>query len=86
MLQNNALLSIVYENSGEENQIPLANLVAALTGFLDHFAEKSLVGEAFLAIVQTGDGPTKLSRLLDACGYSDNPSTRGRRLSGKSLR
>jgi len=73
MLQDDALLSIVYENSGEENQIPLANLVAALTGFLDHFAEKSLVGKTFLAIVQTGDGPTKLSRLLDACGYSDNP-------------
>jgi len=73
MPQDDALLSIVYENSGEENQIPLTDLVAALTGFLDHFAEKSLVGETFCAIVQTGDGRTKLSRLLDACGYSDNP-------------
>ena len=73
MPQDDALLSIVYENSGEENQIPLSDLVAALTGFLDHFAEKSLVGETFFAIVQTGDGRTKLSRLLDACGYSDNP-------------
>ena len=73
MRQDDALLSIVYENSGEENQIPLADLVAALTGFLDHFAEKSLVGEMFFGIVQTGDGRKKLSRLLDACGYSDNP-------------
>jgi len=73
MLQDNALLSIVYKNSGEEGQIPLADLVDALTGFLDHFAEKNLVGEAFCAIVQTGDGRAKLSRLLDACGYSDNP-------------
>ena len=73
MLQDNALLSIVYKNSGEEGQIPLADLVDALTGFLDHFAEKNLVGEAFCAIVQTGDGRAKLSRLIDACGYSGNP-------------
>jgi L-lysine 2,3-aminomutase len=73
MPQDDALLSIVYENSGEENQIPLSDLVAALTGFLDHFAEKRLVGETFCAIVQTGDGRTKLLRLLDACGYRDNP-------------
>jgi len=73
MPQDDALLRIVYENSGEENQIPLSDLFTALTGFLDHFAEKSLVGETFFAIVQTGDGRTKLSRLLDACGYRDNP-------------
>jgi L-lysine 2,3-aminomutase len=73
MPQDENLLRIVYENSGEENQIPLSDLVAALTGFLDHFAEKSLVGEPFFAIVRTGDGRTKLSRLLDACGYRDNP-------------
>ena len=73
MLQNAALMRIVYENSGEEIQVPLSDLVAGLTDFLDHFAEKSLVGESFFAIVRTGDGRTKLSRLLDACGYSDNP-------------
>ncbi len=73
MPSNDALLSIVYENSGDENQAPLSDLVAALTDFLDHFAEKSLVGETFFAIVRTGDGQTKLSRLLDACGYRDNP-------------
>lgn len=73
MAQNDALLRIVYENSGEENQIHLSDLVAAITGFLDHFAVKSLVGETFFNIVRTGDGRTKLSRVLDACGYSDNP-------------
>lgn len=73
MPQNDALMRIVFENSGEENQIPLSDLIDALTDFLDHFAEKSLVGEAFFAIVRTGDGRTKLSRVLDVCGYSDNP-------------
>ncbi|MBW1749622.1 MAG: radical SAM protein, partial [Deltaproteobacteria bacterium] len=73
MPQNDALIRIVFENSGEENQIPLSDMIEALTDFLDHFAEKSLVGETFFAIVRNGDGQTKLSRMLDACGYSDNP-------------
>jgi len=73
MLQNNTLMRIVFENSGEENQIPLSDLIKALTDFLGHFAEKSLVGQTFYAVVQTGDGKTKLSRLLVACGYNDNP-------------
>ncbi|MBT8371629.1 MAG: radical SAM protein, partial [Deltaproteobacteria bacterium] len=73
MLQNNTLMSIVFENSGEENQIPLSDLIKALTDFLDHFAEKSLVGKTFFKIVHTGDGKTKFSRMLRACGYNDNP-------------
>ena len=73
MLQDNAFMRIVYENSGEEHQVLLSDLVDALTAFLDHFAEKRLVGESFFAIVRSGDGQTKLSRLLDALGYSNNP-------------
>ena len=73
MPQKDDLMRIVYENSGQENQVPLSDLVTALTEFLDHFAEKSLVGEPFCAIVRTGDGRTKFSRLLDACGYRQNP-------------
>ena len=73
MSQNDNSLRIVYENSGEENQVFLSDLVAALTGFLDHFGVKPLVGKAFFEIIRTGDGRTKLSRLLDACEYSDNP-------------
>jgi len=73
MLQNNTLMRIVFENSGEENQIPLSDLIEALTDFLNHFVEKSLVGETFFAIVQTGDGQTKFSRMLDACAYRDDP-------------
>jgi L-lysine 2,3-aminomutase len=71
MLENNTLMRIVFENSGEENQIPLSALVYALTDFLDHFAEKNLVGQAFCTVVQAGDGQTKLSRLMSACGYDD---------------
>jgi L-lysine 2,3-aminomutase len=73
MPSNDTYLKIIFKNSDEENQIPLSNLVNALTGFLDHFGVKTLVGKPFYAIIQDGDGRTKLSRLLDACGYSDNP-------------
>jgi L-lysine 2,3-aminomutase len=73
MPQKDELMRIVFENSGEENQIPLSDLVTALRNFLDHFAEKKLVGKPFCAIVRTGDGRTKFSRLLDACGYGQNP-------------
>ena len=73
MSHNEALLRVVYENAGDESRIPLSDLATAITGFLDHFAEKSLVGETFFNIVQTGDGAAKFSRLLDACDCSDNP-------------
>ena len=33
-------LRIVYENNGEERQVALTGLVAALEDFLDHFVEK----------------------------------------------
>jgi lysine 2,3-aminomutase len=72
MLQAEAELRIVFENSEEENSIRLSELVSALTGFLEHFGVKPLVGEAFFFIVQDGDGPTKMARLLDACGYAED--------------
>ena len=74
MPQNNDLLRIVFENSGEENQVTLSSLVTASTDFLDHFGVKPFIGRSFLEIIQSGDGSTKLARLLDACGYRDNPN------------
>lgn len=73
MAQNETVLKIKFERSGEENQIELSTLVTTLTGFLDHLAEKSLVGDTFLHQVGRGNGSAKLSRLLDACGYKDDP-------------
>ena len=70
MTKDDTFMRIVYEHSGEEKQVPLSSLVAALVDFLDHFGVKSLVGHSFYGIVQSGDGATKLSRLLDACGHS----------------
>jgi lysine 2,3-aminomutase len=72
MLKDDALLGIGFENSGEANQASLPDLVSALTGVLDHFGVSALVGQAFVDIIGTGDGQTKLARFLDACGYSRN--------------
>ncbi len=66
-------LKIVYRNSGEERQVSLSDLTAALRSFLDHFAVKPLIDRSFFEIVQLGDGQSKLSRLLQACGYADDP-------------
>jgi lysine 2,3-aminomutase len=73
MPQGEVFLKIVFENSGEENQIALSDLIAALTDFLDHFCEKALVGKEFFEIIQTGDGHTKMATLLEACGYNQDP-------------
>jgi L-lysine 2,3-aminomutase len=73
MAPESTLLKIAYEHSGQENSVALADLVAAGTGFLDHFGVKRLVGPAVHGIIGSGDGQTKLSRLLSACGYAGNP-------------
>ena len=72
MVPADNLLRIAYQNTGEEIQVRLSELSNALTGFLDHFAVDPLVGKPFCEIVQAGDGRTKLSRLLEACGHRDD--------------
>ncbi|MEE4242224.1 MAG: radical SAM protein, partial [Desulfopila sp.] len=66
------LLTVVYRNSGEERQVSLRELTVALRGFLDHLAVKPLIDRSFFEIVQMGDGQSKLSRLIQACGYGQD--------------
>ena len=73
MLKTDVSMKIVYENSGEAAQATLSDLVAALTGFLEHFGVTPLVGRAFSGIIQTGNGSARFTRLLDACGYGGDP-------------
>ena len=73
MLQENALMRVIFKNTGEERRVALTDLVTALTEHLHHFGVKPFVDDAFAAIIQNGDGPTKMARLLTACGFSDNP-------------
>jgi len=74
MLRDEAFVGLVFENSGETNQVPLYDLVDALTRFLDHFGTKAFVGETFLATIGSGDGHARLARLLEACNCRDNPN------------
>lgn len=72
MMHDDTVIGIVYQNSGEEKQVLLSDLQAVLLGFLDHLAVRPLIDRAFFAIIQTGDGRTKLDRLLAACDYNDD--------------
>ncbi len=73
MPKDTDLVRINFNNSGEGNQVTLSDMTDALTGFLDHFGVKALVGKAFVEIIQSGDGQAKMARLLDAGGYSQDP-------------
>ena len=73
MRPDDACINIIFENSGEENQVPLSDLDNALTGFLDHFGEKSFVGEPFYTTIGDGNGRSRRARLLEACGYAGKP-------------
>ena len=74
MMPEDKVLGIVYQNSGEEHQVLLADLQAALIGFLDHLGVRPLIDRPFFEIIQTGDGRSKFDRLLVACGYTDDVS------------
>ncbi len=74
MLQDEASVGIAFKHSNEENPVPLAALVDALTGLLDQMGAKALVGSSIHDIIRTGDGPSKLGRFLKACGYPDDPA------------
>ena len=73
MLQNADPIEIVFTNSAEDHQVPLDALIHALTDFLDQMGVKAFVGETVFNIIQTGDGRTKVARLLKACGYPEDP-------------
>jgi lysine 2,3-aminomutase len=73
MPQNEPIIEMVHAHSDDVQSLPLADLNFALTDFLDHFCVTTLVGQEFVNLVQSGDGPAKASRLLTACGYGNNP-------------
>jgi lysine 2,3-aminomutase len=73
MPQQNVSMKIAYQHTGEVHQVALADLVAVVTDFLDHLGVRPLIGKTFAEIIGTADGELKFSRLLAACGCSNNP-------------
>jgi L-lysine 2,3-aminomutase len=65
---------IAYMNKGAEKQVLLSDLTYTLTGFLDHLGVRPLIERSFFDVIQSGDGQTKFNRLLEACGYTDDPA------------
>ncbi len=60
--------------AGKENAAPTAfALVDTLIEFLEFYGTASLVGREFAEIIGGGDGKDRLSRLLVAAGYPDDP-------------
>ena len=75
MSQSDTLLKIVFDHSGEENQVQLEGLVAALTDFLEYFGEPRLIGKDVFEIIGPSEsaddsGPSRFNRLLGRCGYA----------------
>ncbi len=65
---------IILKNSGRELNIPVDALTNKSREFLEHFATFDLAGQEFLRITGTGSGVEKFDRLLEACGYRNNPA------------
>ena len=72
MSPQKTMLKLTLENSKEDHQIPLTDLKAICTDFLDHFGVPAFVGRRVLKIIGSGGGADKLARLLEACGYADD--------------
>ena len=73
MSQAENFLTVAFKHAKETETVALSVLVDGLTAFLDQFGEASLTGSDFTAVIQTGDGETKRTRLLEAAGYPDDP-------------
>lgn len=65
---------IVFMNKGAEKQVLLSDLTSNLIGFLDHLGVRPLIERSFSDVIQSGDGQTKFNRLLEACGYTNDPA------------
>ncbi len=69
MAPNDTALRIVYQNSGEEVQVDLKEVTAALVQYFEHLAVRPLIDSGFSRLIGEGDGHTKLGRLIAACAY-----------------
>jgi lysine 2,3-aminomutase len=73
MQNEDTLLKAFFEHSKREVAVSLKALAEGTAEFLEYYATASLVGQDFCAVIGDGDGRTKLARLLEASGYTDDP-------------
>ncbi len=62
------LMEVQFENSKLNRQIPLSTLTKSLTQFLEIYGSTQFWGEAFMKVIDKGDGQSKRLNLLKGCG------------------
>jgi L-lysine 2,3-aminomutase len=73
MPENEPRLEVVHVHSNKKQTVALAELTLILNDFCDHFCLAPLVDQSFVDLIDAEAGTTKVSRLLAACGYGDDP-------------
>ncbi len=74
MVVNESVFSTRFKNSGETIQIKLGDLIRSITQFLENFGTAYLLGNTFFDIIGDGNGASRLTELLEAAGYADDPN------------
>ncbi len=69
MAEKDVMVNMVSKHSGEERQIGLLELSAAVVGFLDQLAVYPFIDRTFFEIIRDGSGSQRYERLLRACGH-----------------
>ncbi|SMD04526.1 L-lysine 2,3-aminomutase (EF-P beta-lysylation pathway) [Desulfocicer vacuolatum DSM 3385] len=62
-------LTIRFEHSKKEADVPLSTLVDGAVKFLEFYGNAQFCGREFIAVTGQGNGKTKLAALLGATGY-----------------
>ena len=65
-------LTIRFEHSKKEADVPLSTLVDGAVKFLEFYGNDQFCGREFAAMVGQGDGGTKFAALLQASGYEND--------------
>jgi lysine 2,3-aminomutase len=73
MISGTDTVKLVLKNSGRELNVSVDSLTDKSREFLEHFATFDLAGQEFVRITGKGSGAERFKRLLEACGYRDNP-------------
>lgn len=64
---------MTFDRSGVTLRVPLMDLMDQVIDFLENYGEEPVLDRRTCSIIGSGDGITKLSRLLDAAGYPRDP-------------
>ncbi|ADK79751.1 radical SAM protein [Sediminispirochaeta smaragdinae] len=72
--QNTTQITVRWRNSGEERSVSVDSLYRKSLEFLELYANADLTSEKFLALIGEGGARQRFARLIEACGYEDDPA------------